>query len=273
LEGLKHGGISQDEFCDIILRVLRLVTATVTFEYTLGDVPTRKATLHYENVGYLFSDTKQDYEVPKTAEQLDKELKQRFALPEPAREALLSVVIVILSKKGLLRGISNASLSTDKKRLILHWRVLLRMLLRTAPYLDEKKTGHPPTCSNSQTNSITRRTVQLIRHARHFFDQTFDLTAYEIWNMVKEDVMHHPHTHACYRGAIMLYLFMPSQCSSEFYLEVLPAWLESWSIIDRCPDFDYMWLVLFCRARKHVSPLEYDWGPVRKRLLTHSQYW
>jgi hypothetical protein len=273
LEGLKHRGISQEELCDIVLRVLRLVTATVTFEYTLGEAPIRRATLHYENVGYVFHDTKQVYELSKSTKQLDEELEQRFALPEPARESLLSVVITILSKKGLLRSLSNASLSSEKTRLIIHWRVLLRMLLRTAPYLDEHKMGHPPTCSNSRTNTIVRRTVRLIRHARHFLDQTSDVTSKDIWNMVKDDVLHHTHTHACYRGAIMLYLFLPSQCSSEFYLGVLPLWLQSWSSIDRCPDFDYMWLVLFCRARKHVSPFEYDWGPVRKKLLTHSQYW
>jgi hypothetical protein len=98
LEGLKHRGISQEELCDIVLRVLRLVTATVTFEYTLGEAPIRRATLHYENVGYVFHDTKQVYELSKSTKQLDEELEQRFALPEPARESLLSVVITILEK-------------------------------------------------------------------------------------------------------------------------------------------------------------------------------
>ena len=296
LEGLKHGGITQEELCRILLRILRLVTATVTIEYTpvtVGERPIRKATLHYDNVGYLYNidgmGTEEQYENAKNPEQLNQDLVQRFALPEPGREALLSVAVSILSKKSTLRGVSNSSLypegspSDERFLLILHWQALLRMLLRTAPYLDEHKSSTPPTASNSRQNTILRRTVHLIRHARHFFDQGIrppghtspgvDITSQIIWNMVKNDVMRQTHTHACYRGAILLYLFMPSQCTSEFYLQVMPQWLRSWSSIDRCPDFDYMWLVLFCRARKHVSPEDYDWGPVRRRLLTHCQYW
>jgi hypothetical protein len=167
--------------------------------------------------------------------------------------------------------------------LIIHWQALFRTLLRTAPYLDEHKSSPPPTASNSRQNIVLRRTVQMIRHARHFFDQGnrppgymdrgADITSNSIWEMVKNDVLHQTHTHAAYRGAIMLYLFMPSQCTSDFYLKVMPLWQQSWSSIDRCPDFDYMWLVLFCRARKHISPNDYDWGPLRRRLLTHCQYW
>ena len=117
LEGLKHGGITQEELCGIVLRILRLLTATVTFEYSTpegGGRPTRKATLHYENVGYLYNidgkGTEEVYENAKNMEQLNHDLEQRFALPEPGREALLSIVVSILSKKGVLRGVSNAAL-------------------------------------------------------------------------------------------------------------------------------------------------------------------
>ena len=34
--------------------------------------------------------------------------------------------------------------------------------------------------------------------------------------------------------------------ASEFYNEVMPQWLESLSSIDLCPDFDFLWLVMFC---------------------------
>jgi len=286
LEGLKHGGITQEELCRILLRILRLVTATVTID---NDTITgaRKATLHHDNVGYLYNGTQEYYQNAKTQKQLNDDLQQHFALPEPGREALLSVAVSILSKKSTLRSVSNSSLYIDRadnrKLLILHWQPLFRMLLRTAPYLDEQKSSPPPTSSNSRQTTILRRTVHLIRHARHFFDQGIrppghaspgvDVTSLTIWEMVQENVLHQTHTHATYRGVILLYLFMPSQCTSEFYLQVMPLWLKSWASIDRCPDFDYMWLVLFCRARKHVSPREYDWGPVRRRLLTHSQYW
>ena len=135
--------------------------------------------------------------------------------------------------------------------------------------------------SNSRQNTILKRTVQMIRDARHFFDQGLrpnqpqaigDRTAKQIWKMVKNDVMFHSHTHACYRSLIILYLFQPSRCTSEYCLELLPFWFESWTNIDRCPEIDFLWLALFCRARKHLPP-DYDWGPIRRRLLTHCQYW
>ena len=43
-------------------------------------------------------------------------------------------------------------------------------------------------------------------------------------------------------------------------------------ILDRCPEIDFLWLALFARARKHL-PTSFDWGPIRRRLLTNSQYW
>lgn len=296
LESLKHSGIEQIELCNIILHLLRLVTATITYESDERDLSRPKTTLHYENVGYVYNcgDDDSDLAVqnPTDAVQLEEELKYSFAMPAPAREVILFFLINLLGNKGPLRSVSNTSVypkDADCKHrylLILHWKPLLRMLLRTAPYLDEHKVGSPPSTSNSRQNTTLQRTVQLIRDARHFFDQGIrppssaplphlekDKTAREIWNMVKKDVLFHSHTHACYRSSIILYLFQPSRCSSSYYLEVLPDWYESWTNIDRCPEYDFLWLAMFCRARKHVSPKDYDWGPLRRRILTHSQYW
>ena len=285
LESLKHSGLTRLELSRMILHMLKLLTATVTFEINEQNEP--KATLHYENVGYICTpDTKEAmFENEPDAITLEDKLKIRFALPSPTREVLLSVVINILSNKGPLRSVSNAAVfpADDSSRflLIIHWKALLRMLLRTAPYLDEHKVGTPPMASNSRQNTIVKRTVQMIRDARHFFDQGLrpgkissvdDRTALEIWEMVKTDVMFHYHTHACYRSLLILYLFQPSRCSSGYYLEHVPLWFDSWTNIDRCPEIDFLWLALFCRARKHL-PADYDWGPIRRRLLTHSQYW
>jgi hypothetical protein len=298
---LKHSGIDQLELCEIILHLLRLLSATVTIrdepdETNSSNPPKRNATIHYENVGYLYKAGDDDsdlmYQNPRDAEELEEELTQGFAMPAPAREVLLFFLINMLGNKGPLRSVSNAAVylkdSTDQPRhlLIIHWKPLLRMFLRTAPYLDEHKVGKPPSTSNSRQNTTLQRTVQLIRDARHFFDQGFrppsstelphletDRTARELWNIVKNDVLFHSHTHACYRSSIILYLFQPSRCSSQYYLEVLPDWYESWTNIDRCPEYDFLWLAMFCRARKHVSPDDYDWGRIRKRILTHSQYW
>lgn len=294
LESLKHSGIEQLELCEIILHLLRLLSATVTYETDPADPQRRKASLHYENVGYLYTagddDSSLAYQNPETDAQLEKEMTQDFAMPPPAREILLFFLINLLGNKGPLRSVSNAAVFIkddvkERHMLILHWKPLLRMVLRTAPYLDENKVGKVPTVSNSRQNTTLHRTVQLIRDARHFFDQGFrppsstlphlekDSTAREIWNMIETDIKFHSHTHACYRAAIILYLFQPSRCSSEYYLELLPEWYECWTNIDRCPEYDFLWLAMFCRARKHLAADAYDWGPIRRRILTHSQYW
>ena len=91
--------------------------------------------------------------------------------------------------------------------------------------------------------------------------------------MVKDDLITQIHSNSCYRAMILLFLFHPTRCSSDFYTEVMPSWLESWSSIDRCHEFDILWINMFCRARRYVSPEKYDWGPLRKRLLTLCGYW
>lgn len=325
LESLKHNGISQLEQCEMILHILKLLSATVTYSDAKStdeninstnntdvngvnqtNYNSRKVKIHYDNLGYIYKgveDEEPPYEDASDLNQLEHELKHTFALPVPAREILLFFLLSMLGNKGPLRSASNAALyATDDNinnnnqhqpriLLFLRWKPLLRMLLRTAPYLDEHKIGNPPKASNSRQNNILQRTVQLIRDARHFFDQgirppqpssvstqqsnppEIDKTAREIWNMVKKDVLFHSHTHACYRSTILLYLFQPSRCTSQYYLEVLPYWVESWTNIDRCPEYDFLWLALFCRARKHISPTDFDWGPIRRRILTLSQYW
>jgi Proteasome-substrate-size regulator, mid region/Domain of unknown function (DUF3437) len=303
LEDLKFSGITQPVLMDIVLHLLRLVTATLSYETSPDGIKVPQ--LHFENVGVVlkfhrdadnsngytaassnFASGSWHYEVSPTPEDLANELQYDFALPTPTRESLFLALINLLSNKGPLRSVSNASIyppssSTDRTLLILHWQPLLRMMLRTAPYLDEHSMGHPVKDSNSRSNSIVKRMVQLIRDARHFFEQgvrppgfeldTTDQTAMAIWSMVKDDVLFHYHTHACYRGTILLYLFHPTRCSQEFYLSVLPHWWDAWTNIDRCPEYDFLWLALLCRARKYVR--DYDWTPIRKRILTHCQFW
>lgn len=294
LESLKHCGLSRLELSYIVLHVLRLLTATYSIEFIEREGGRQERVVHlsYENVGYILTSNteEQTFAMEPDPATLERSLDSKFALPFPAREVLLSLVVNILSNKGPLRSISNAAVfpkddSGEGRRflLIIHWRALLRMLLRTAPYLDERKVGTPPMASNSRQNTVLKRTGQMIRDARHFFDQGLkpnchdpqscnDRTARQVWEMVKTDVMFHSHTHACYRSLIILYLFQPSRCTSRYYLEMMPLWFDSWTNIDRCPEIDFPWLALFARARKHL-PADFDWGPIRRRLLTHSQYW
>ncbi|KAG7363158.1 proteasome-substrate-size regulator domain containing protein [Nitzschia inconspicua] len=293
LESLKHSGLSRLELSFIVLRVLRLVTATYSVDaIDRNGKKEMSVTIFYEKVGYIHA-TKTDeesYELEADSESLELDLTREFALPAPAREVLLSLVVSLLSNKGLLRSVSNAAVFPKEENqqvqrflLIIHWKALLRTLLRTAPYLDEHKVGGPPMASNSRQSTVVKRTVQLIRDARHFFDQGLcpynhdeqicdDRTAREVWGLVKKDVLFHSHTHACYRSLVIFYLFSPSRCSTSYYLEMMPLWFDAWTNIDRCPDIDFLWLALFSRARKHLPP-EFDWGEIRRRLLTHSQYW
>jgi len=305
LESLKHSGLSRVELSFIVLHVLKLVTATYSIEMKDDSQQTQKrsATIYFENVGYIYSSPgdevggNESSPIEQDSNSLEKALQRRFALPSPGRKILLSLLVNILSNKGPLRSVSNAAIFTkqpgnkieDESQpqqrflLIIQWKVLLRMLLRTAPYLDEYKEGNHPMASNLRENRVLRQTVQMIRDSRHFFDQGLnpqnvekqvcgDKSAREIWEMVKTDVLFHSHTNACYRSLIILYLFHPSRCTGQYYVEMMPIWFDAWTNIDRCPEIDFLWLALFARARKHL-PTTFDWGPIRRRLLTNSQYW
>ena len=232
-------------------------------------------------------------------QELEQDLSRQLALPSPAREALLSVALLLLSKKDQLQSVSNSAIfpqtndddnnnGEDDNRwmLILNWRSLLQMLLRTAPYLDEHKAGSPPMNSNSRTSTTLKRTVQLIRSCRKFFDQgirppnyqgsyvaPLDDTAITLWENLKSDLLYHSHSNSCFRALILLYLFHPSKSSTSFYQKVMPLWMECWSNINRCPEYDFLWMVLFCRARKFVTKDCFDWGELRRYLLTMAGYW
>ena len=314
LEDLKHLGLTQVELCEILLRVLRLLSATVTFggDDSDGDnadtgAGEKKVQLRFDDMGKLLG---HDLDIDgggggggggkgctiSTPAELEQRLSEPFALPSPAREALLNVAVDILAKKGWLLAVSNAAIavpshgdSSDPKAdtcgparvLVVHWQALLRMLIRTAPYLDEHQAGLPPKDSTSRSTTVLRRTVEVIRSCRRFFDQGIsptsneltDVTAKSVWGMVKDDIMHHSHSNAYFRGVIFLYLFCPSRCSSNFYRELLPIWLEAWNNVDRCPELDYLWMVMFCRARKRTLPGAFDWGQLRRRLLTQCGFW
>jgi len=297
LRELKHGGVSQLDLCQIVIHILRLLSATIVYKKQDGDASKSLPIIHHDDVGYLYNTTEKKivYNDPSTnkcvKEKTQDYLEEEFALPCPARESLLLIVITILSKDDLLRSVSNTSFRTNDEEfdtpyngdllMVLEWKALLRMLLRTAPYLDEHKSGKAPLDSLSRQSTVLKRTVLMIRYLRRFYNQGLqvkdnvltDKTSRELWDMLESDLIYQTHSNACHRALIMLYLFQPSRCSREFYVEMLPKWLESWTSIDRCPDSDFLWLTMFCRARKYVDLDDYDWGSIRKRLLTLCGYW
>jgi len=305
LESQKYSGLTQKEICEILIKTLHLLSATVTFGGDISEGIDNRITIEFDDVGYLYNVKTKQPNKEKEVEankcitnnevftKADSELTKPFALPSPARESLLSIALHLLAKKSLLRSVSNTSITNpcqeaDKDEiknnsslLIIHWKALFRMLLRTSPYLDELRSGLPHIDSNSRQNSVLKRTVNLIRQLRRFYNQGLeikdniitDTTAREVWDMVKSDLIYRTYSNACYRAAILMYLFSPSRCSSGFYEEVIPKWMESWTSVDRCADFDFIFLAMFCRARKYLEPGKYDWAPLRRRILTFCGFW
>lgn len=321
LESLKYGGIAQKEMCFMILHLLHLCTATITYQPTheqnsensnSQETTKKKYVLNFDNVGQLYEIENDEAKpilykpVSSTVEGLStkgknphtvnrNDLNESFALPSPARESLLSAIVMMLTKDRYLRAVSNQSFQVandeihsgkeseknDSLLLVLHWKALLRLLLRTAPYLDETEAGKPHSDSLSRQSTVLKRTISVIRYSRRFFDQGLDVknnnvtdkTAKEIWEMVKADLVCQSHSNRCFRASILLYLFHPTRCTSQFYVKVLPTWLDCWSSVDRCPDFDFIWINMFCRSRRYIQPGQYDWGLLRRRLLTECGYW
>jgi hypothetical protein len=310
-----HGGITQSEICEMILKVLRLLCATVEIidddscdeekklDAKEGAVTPmevehehkRRAIIHYDDVGHILGGETGAWELVGAKQQKFSESSSHpFALPPPTRQSLLNVALHLVgNKKDTLRGVSNSAIvmpddDGTRQRLIISHHALLRMLLRTAPYLDEHNLDLPPNCSNGTRNSVLKRSVNLIRSSRRFFDQGRtaetdivgksggDRTARQLWSSLRSDLQYRSHSHSCFRALILLYLFHPSKCSSEYYGEVLPLWMNCWRNIDRCPEWDSLWMVMFSRARKHVRNDATNcaiWSTLRKHLLSSCKYW
>jgi hypothetical protein len=284
---LKDNTIPQKEICFIVLHLLRLLSATVS--KGKGDALEVK----YDKIGYLWNvekQAKEDEDCYQAPSENNLEEGEEFALPTPAREALLSVTIGLLVKKSILRSVSNMSieyptedeeLKQNTYLLVINWEFLLRMLLRTCPYLNENLNGNLPSDSSPRQIYVARNTSNLIRNLRSFFDQGIDIkkneindsTSYAIWNLVESDVVDNSHSSLCFRGMILFYLFQPTRCSRSFYKKILPILYDTWTSVDRCSDLDYLMITIFGRARKYVMPDDFDWGPIRKLLLTMVGYW
>jgi hypothetical protein len=236
------------------------------------------------------------FEPIPTAQALKKDLHHLFALPSPAREALLSVLCQFLSNKGTLRSASNEALFVAPQQqqqqgppisLFLHWQVMLRLLLRTAPYIDEYEAEPIPRDSSSRVSTIQNPTVHFIRDARRLFYSP-EKGYYGTFNLeYGPNRCFVPFSYSCllpWRNSTLPF------SSPEFYMAVLPEWLDAWANIDRCPEYIFLWLALFCQARKYLTTAtsttpqnkndrmgDEDWSKawcwIRRRLLTLSQYW
>jgi hypothetical protein len=69
---------------------------------------------------------------------------------------------------------------------------------------------------------------------------------------------------SCYEGLLMLVLCLPTKFSQ--YDEYLPRWIKIWSNISHNPTWDYCWLSIFARARKHTK--SFDWTSLSPLLFS-----
>ena len=153
-----------------------------------------------------------------------------FALPHVVRDSLLTTALSLLSDKDYLRSCSRTAIDIGedfgqqyKMRFLINWESLLVLLLRTAPYLDEEKCSPPISCSSGKQSQMVKRTAKLIKASRRYFVKESE---WKVWSMLESDVLKKSHSNSCFRAQVMLYLFLPSQCSTQFYDHVLPLWLE-----------------------------------------------
>jgi hypothetical protein len=186
-----------------------------------------------------------------------------FALPYQAREALLSVLVLLLNQKKELESISNSikartrrkkmrmkkqqqqdswwfssifgsqEVKDDEWMLILNWQPLLRLLIKTTPFLNTQSQEPIRMQFLKNQTPLEKKTVLLITGSRKFFDQgirpkgcnemtTTDCTARELWHYVKMDLTDDTHPNSYFRALVILYLFHPSDCSRQFYLKHMP---------------------------------------------------
>lgn len=241
-------------------------------------------------------------------------LSSTFALPPPARDFLLGVVISLLSIRGFVRSTSlqtclspftpegrKSALSTDKVFLLIPWKPLLRLFLLTTPMINEQQDDGYPTMPRVHKNSIAIKTTKVIQYSKYFFDQQdifsyqilrhaettiqihlspgttrlpiVDTTAKHIWDMVRDDLTKRRYTYADFRALVVLHSFLPIVCSVDFYSRILPVWIECWLSAGNCNDVDFLWIDLFCRARKYVPAKTGLWSTVRRKLLSQCAYW
>ena len=302
----KHYALSQSDVCRIIVKILSMLCATLI----PSQQDCTMVQLHMEKIGFILethvsaAEKQEDVSMKDTTSESSEtpfDSSHPFALPAPARDTLISAAITLLSNTWFIRSTSphlrlpNKDKETDLISFVIPWKPLFHLLVRTSPILHELSDNGYPDMSHSRKSSIVRKTSTLIQYCRCFFDQQdlsllhtrndegatitvkvhnlpiVDKTAKEIWNLLRYDLMARRHTNACFRSLVLLYLFFPTVCSQEFYMEVMPQWMECWLSVDRCNDFDFLWLNLFCRARKYVP--YFDWAQVRRKLLSQCGYW
>ena len=273
---LCDAAISRAERCRMLLRILDLLCATT--EVAAGPAGGGGVALRFDAVGHVLgrgggpaaegdgwrspggTGADADADADGTGVPAGRPGPgARFALPAPARDALLGAAERLLDDKDALRGAGNAALDDDddddddddhagagapardadgRVRLVLAHDALLRLLLRTGPHLDPRSADPPPAGSDRRRRDALRRTVRLVRALRGFLDQEDDRAARELWGRLGPALRDPRRSWAAYRALTLLYLCHPTRCSGGYYAAVVPDWLECWRGVDRNPEWD-----------------------------------
>lgn len=80
-------------------------------------------------------------------------------------------------------------------------------------------------------------------HLRHYF--TLE-SVRELLQGFNAELQSTTQTRALSSMCLMV-LLTPTRLPSEMYDELLPGWMATWRRLDNCPEWDLLWLHLFCR--------------------------
>lgn len=152
------------------------------------------------------------------------------------------------------------------------WKRLEGFSLDWEPYWEEvmgllqRKDRYEVTASETALSDFTKGLAAFIMDSRHYFTPTNPNKPSALGNLVdaamkKLSDLRNP---ASVEGLLLLTACLPSDYAH--YDAILPQLLTKWAAIDHNMDWDYCWIKVLSRARKHSK--SFDWAPVLPFLLT-----
>lgn len=110
---------------------------------------------------------------------------------------------------------------------------------------------------------LFRVMISLMREARRHYSPE---TALEVWEHCRYDLML-PQRQEAFLALATLHLMSPTK--HVYYDELMPKFLEAWTGVERCPEWDLLWLCMIARARKHTNT--FDWSSSEPHIFSALQ--